>query len=117
MNTLDGITVARHQGKAAEVGVVGSRVLRWLGRERGFLDAGQRRPERIGDALRDFALDREDIGQGPIVGFGPKVAVGLRVDQLHIDANPVPDFWTLPSRICATPSCFAISSRFSGALL
>ena len=39
-----------------------------------------------------------------------------RVDELHIDADLFVRFWTLPSRMLATPSCFAISGRSAGEL-
>ena len=96
---------------------MGRRVFRWLGRERGFLDPGQRRLKRIGDALRDFTLDREDIGQGPIVGFGPEVAVRLRVDQLHIDAHPIAGFLDAAFEDMRDAELFCDFGRFSGALL
>src|SRR5439155_26346867 len=39
--------------------------------------------------LGQLALDREQVGRGTIVSFGPDVTVGACVDQLRIDANAI----------------------------
>jgi hypothetical protein len=39
--------------------------------------------------LRHFALHLEHVRQRAVVGLGPAVLVGARVDQLHVDAHGV----------------------------
>src|SRR4029077_13292433 len=43
----------------------------------------------LGNRLRDFTLDREDIGQIAVVGFRPEMRFGPRVDQLRVDAHAI----------------------------
>jgi hypothetical protein len=64
--------------------------LRVLGRAGGQFLFGatvQFRLQLFRDALRNFTLDRKNIGQLAIVGVGPKMRVIQRIDQLHIDAH------------------------------
>ena len=50
------------------------------------------RLQRIGDFLRDFALDGEDIFHVAVVGFGPKMGIGAGIDELHVDPHLVGRF-------------------------
>jgi hypothetical protein len=47
------------------------------------------RLERIGDGLRDLALDREDVLDVAVVALRPQVVVGGGLDQLHVDVHLV----------------------------
>ena len=82
-----GRAVVQHlAGEHALVGrhVVGRLALRAVVRRR--LDAaGQRRDDRRGHLV----LDGEDVLELAVVALGPDMPVGLRVDQLHGDADAV----------------------------
>ena len=54
--------------------------------------ASQLRLKPVGDALCDLALDPKNIFQVAIVRLCPKTRVGVRVDQLNIDANLIGRF-------------------------
>ena len=43
----------------------------------------------LGDAFRDLAFNREDVGQLAIVNVSPEMAIGRRLDQLDVDAHLV----------------------------
>ena len=104
--------VAAFQVKLMRLGVIGRARRKHMLRR-----AAQLCLQRISNAFRDLAFDRENVGQLAIVGVGPKMRIGQSVYQPNGDAHPVAaDFWTLPSRMFATPSCFAISGRRPRAL-
>ena len=70
-----------------QVQLVGGLVVgRHRGRPLGF-GRHQLRLERVGHALRDLALDREDVLQFAVVALRPQVAVVVRVDQLQVDVH------------------------------
>ena len=46
---------------------------------------------RLGDILRDLALQCENVSELSIVCFGPVWDSGGGVDKLHIDAHPITD--------------------------
>ena len=54
-------------------------------------------PERVGEAGNDLVLYVEKVGYRLIEALGPNVARGLGVEQLHVDAQPIPPRCTLPS--------------------
>ena len=52
-----------------------------------FLGSGQARFQCGRYELRDLGLDPEDVRQLPIVGLGPEMGIGLRVDELYRHAH------------------------------
>src|SRR4029077_9974830 len=42
--------------------------------------------QSVGNRLCDVAFDRKDVGQFPIISLRPKMRVGQRINELHIDA-------------------------------
>ena len=40
----------------------------------------------------DFAFHPEDVSQLPIIGLGPEVGIGLRINQLNIDPHLIGHF-------------------------
>src|SRR5439155_164827 len=54
--------------------------------------AGQLRLQRLGDSFSNLALDAKDVSQLPVVGVGPEMGIGLRVNQLHIDPHLIGRF-------------------------
>ena len=48
------------------------------------------RAQRGGDLQGDIHLDREDVGELPVVRLGPQVPVGRCIDELGDDAHSVP---------------------------
>ncbi len=57
----------------------------------GLLGLGQRDVQRIGNGTRDIVLHVEDAlsRELAVVGLGPQVLVGLRIDELRVDPDPV----------------------------
>ena len=47
--------------------------------------------ELASNHLRDFTLNREEIGHIPIIGLRPDMCVGVRVDELRVNSEPVAD--------------------------
>src|SRR4030095_6532102 len=45
--------------------------------------------ETVGDCFGDVGLDQKNVSQLPVVGVGPQMRVGLRVNQLHTDPHLV----------------------------
>src|ERR1700704_3862166 len=43
----------------------------------------------IGNGFGDLTLDRENVGEIPVVGLRPKVRVGAGIDQLRVHADTV----------------------------
>ena len=73
---------------SAQIEVVGLQVLGRLDRQRLLLLRRQRDPERLGDPARDLVLHLEHILHLPVVTLGPQREIGMRVDELRIDAKP-----------------------------
>ena len=48
--------------------------------------------ESVSDCFRDISFDYKDVSQLPVVGFGPEMRIGLRVNQLHADPDLVGRF-------------------------
>src|SRR5207302_10522689 len=71
--------------------VVGSLALRAF--LRGRFDATGKRGD---DRSRHLVLDGEDILQLAVVAFGPDVPIGLRIDQLHGNADAIADLAHAP---------------------
>ena len=46
----------------------------------------------IGNSFGYLTLNDKDVGQIPIVGVGPKMGIGLRVNQLYIDPDLIGRF-------------------------
>src|SRR5439155_570491 len=44
------------------------------------------------DSFSDLTLDAKDVSQPPIIGLGPEVGIGLRVNQLNIDSHLIGRF-------------------------
>jgi len=56
----------------------------------GRLCPNQRYIERVRDPARDLVLQREQVADVAVEALGPEMRVGRGVDQLGVDANPVP---------------------------
>ena len=76
-------------GQGAQIKHVGVRVLGRLLFDPDFFFRRQGGAERLGDLGRQLAIDPHRIGNLAIVAFRPDMAVGVGVDQLDIDRNPV----------------------------
>ena len=48
--------------------------------------------QRIGDCFGDFALNTEDVDELAVIGIGPKMRIGRRPDELHVDAHLIGGF-------------------------
>src|SRR5205823_10055056 len=48
--------------------------------------------ESVSDCFRDISFDYKDVSQLPVVGFGPEMRIGLRVNQLYADPDLVGRF-------------------------
>src|SRR5207249_3273577 len=72
---------------AFEVQLVCFGIRRWNFRDRDFLQSREPRLQSVRNGFRNLALDSEDVGKLSIVGLGPKMGIGQRVDQLDIDAD------------------------------
>jgi hypothetical protein len=53
------------------------------------LGGDQLRPQLIGKPRDDFVLHIEEVGHGLIEALGPEMSPALRVDKLHVDAQPI----------------------------
>ena len=49
----------------------------------------KRHLERVDDPVRDFVLDREDVGQVAVVALGPEMPAVAGIDELRGDAHAV----------------------------
>jgi len=67
-----------------------------LGRS-GSLRAYEFEIERNSYAACDLVLHGEQIARVAVEPLGPHMHVGLGINELSVDANPVPDRRTLPS--------------------
>jgi len=56
-----------------------------------LLPIADRGPHRRHNPLRDVALHRKRVVQGAVVSLRPEVRLRHRVNQLHRDAETVPD--------------------------
>jgi len=53
------------------------------------LSPDQLHVERVRDPARDLVLQREQVADVAVEALGPQMRVGLCVNQLGVDANPV----------------------------
>ena len=90
---------------ALEIKLIGFRIRRRLFRELDLLRAGQLHSQRVGDGFCNLGFDREDVGQLPVEGVGPKCASVAVWISWTLTRTWSFAFCTLPSRMCATPSC------------
>jgi hypothetical protein len=67
--------------------------------------------------FRYFSFDRKDVTELPIKSLGPKGESLPALISCTLTRTASPLLCKLPSTMWATPSCLAISGRFSGALL
>ena len=87
-----GGAAACFKSQAAQIGIVSLRIVCWFNCQRLLLATGQLRLQRLRDSFGDLALDAKDVSQLPIIGLGPEVGIGLRVNQLHIDPHLIGRF-------------------------
>ena len=57
-----------------------------------LLATGKLRLQGLRYSFGDLALDAKDVSQLPIIGLGPEMGIGLRVNQLHIDPHLIGHF-------------------------
>ena len=90
-----------------------------VGRYRHSVDfsAGKLYAQIIGDRLGDLAFHREHVGELAIIGSAQRWASVMALISWTFTRTWSLDFWTEPSRMLVTPSCFAICRKSSGALL
>src|SRR4029077_4051486 len=84
-----GEIAACFKSQAAQIRIVSLRIVCWINCQRLLLATGELRPQRLCDSFGDLALNPKDVSQLAIVGIGPQVGIGLRVNQLHIDPDLV----------------------------
>ena len=72
-----------------KISIVTLGVTRRFNRQRLLFATGELCPQRLRDSLGDLTLNGKDISQLPIVGLGPELRIGLRVDQLHGDTHVI----------------------------
>ena len=77
------------QRQAAQVQIVRLEVCGRRPRQGLALGAQQLDLQRAHDAAGDLVLDREQVGQRPVVALGPDLTAGGSVDQPRRDAHPV----------------------------
>ena len=73
----------------AQKEVISLKILRRAEGQRFPLLRGKRDPHRLSDAAGDLGLHVEDVLQLAVVTLGPERVVGLCVDQLGVDPEPV----------------------------
>ena len=69
--------------------VVGLEILRRPRGDRLLFARRERDPERLGDLPRDLVLDFEHVLQLAVIPLDPEREVGVRVDELRADPQPV----------------------------
>ncbi|MCD6044799.1 MAG: hypothetical protein K0R40_4402, partial [Burkholderiales bacterium] len=68
--------------------VVGLRIVRVALGEALPLGLGDAAGQALRHAAGNFALQREEVAEGPVVAFGPDLLAGARVHQAHVYADP-----------------------------
>ena len=72
----------------AKVALVRGQVVDGARGEAAFFVGGELELEGFDDHTSEAFLDREDIVDDAVVGVGPQVMVGARIDELSCDAQP-----------------------------
>ena len=75
--------------EAAQIGIVGFRILRRLRGDDLLFQAGQPGLQLVSDRFRHLTLDRKDVGQFAIKGISPKMRIIGCFDQLHVHPHLV----------------------------
>src|SRR6516164_5539759 len=73
--------------QTAQVSIMSLDVVRRFGGDEFLFVTAQLRLQRLRYSFGDLALDSKDVGQLSVVSVGPKMGIGLRVNQLHIDSH------------------------------
>src|SRR4029453_11080229 len=75
------------KSQAAQIRIVSLKIVCRFNCQRLLLATGELCLQRLRYSFGDLTLNLKDVSQLPIVGFCPKVGIGLGVNQLYIDPH------------------------------